>query len=204
MSENSDSSKFQASKFEGVKIQGIKIWRHQNLRHDINLEEEKGKLRCCFCRNSLANQEAIMKDYEGDFVAIYCKPCSQLGKQWGPKFVVCLCTPGKPKELDVEMAKSEIIAGNDKRILKSLGLSNEQVKTIVVGDNPGDRETVAFNPHGKNMWNYLPNMKINSQEHKLTTSEQGEKTVYKKVDDNNNETSNTNTKTTRKKKLSNL
>ena len=76
------------------------------MHHDV--EANKDKLQCCFCRNSLKNQEAIVKKYKGDFVSVWCADCSKLPKQYEPKYAVCLCTPGKPKELEIEMAKSEI------------------------------------------------------------------------------------------------
>ena len=70
------------------------------------------KFRCTFCRNPLLNQDVITKKYKGDFISIWCKGCSdryESNNNQGPKFVICLC--GKePKELDIEMAKSEIEA----------------------------------------------------------------------------------------------
>ncbi len=75
--------------------------------HHLDPKDHKDKLYCAFCRNPLTNQEMIVKKFDGDFVSVWCEPCSKLDKQWGPKFLVCCCSE-EPKELDVEMAKGEI------------------------------------------------------------------------------------------------
>lgn len=81
--------------------------------HVTELKNFKHKLQCSFCRNSLANDEifGIMSYSENkDYVFVMCDPCAKrydTQKQWGPKFIICLCSD-EPKELEIEMAKSEI------------------------------------------------------------------------------------------------
>jgi hypothetical protein len=61
-----------------------------------------------------------------------CDDCDKRyseNKQLGPKFLVCNCDPKHPRELEIEMAKSEI----------------EQNK-IIVGDNEGGREVINYDP----------------------------------------------------------
>ena len=64
-------------------------------------------MKCAFCRNDNATNE---HQYEGDFVFYMCNDCDsryKQNKQLGPKFLICKC--GKePRELELEMAKSEI------------------------------------------------------------------------------------------------
>ena len=72
-----------------------------------DLHNKKDKLKCTFCRNPLANDEITIKEYKGDFVSVWCPNCKKLGPQWTAKFLICLCSK-EPKELEIEMAKSEI------------------------------------------------------------------------------------------------
>jgi hypothetical protein len=72
-------------------------------------------MKCAFCRNDNATNE---HPYEGDFVFYMCDDCDsryKQNKQLGPKFLICKC--GKePKELELEMAKSEILQNAVKNV----------------------------------------------------------------------------------------
>lgn len=94
--------------------------------HVTDLNNHKDKLKCTFCRNPLANDEITIKEYKGDFVSVWCPNCKDYPKQCGPKFLICLCSK-EPKELEIEMAKSEIEANTkiDWQDLPNMKLVNQ-------------------------------------------------------------------------------
>jgi hypothetical protein len=77
--------------------------------HPNDLNNKKDILKCTFCRNPLQNMDIDIKKVEGDFVSVACDDC----KNKEPKFLICCCSD-EPRELSVEMAKTEIALSNPK------------------------------------------------------------------------------------------
>lgn len=115
------------------------------------LSKFKDKLQCCFCRNDLTNREMIIKHYEDDLESVWCEDCSKLPKQCEPKFLQCLCGD-KPKELDIEMAKSEIKVQKEEEEHIDYNPSPELLKTLakstILRDDNEESKT-SFKPRSK-------------------------------------------------------
>lgn len=66
-------------------------------------------MKCGFCRNEFDDLKE--RKWEGDFIFYLCEGCGTRYEEYpqlGPKYLVCLCNPDNPREVEIEMAKTEV------------------------------------------------------------------------------------------------